>query len=268
MNKKPFISYLKTKVSQYKEKLFSHATLFTFFGVILLFFFWQVASVLMHSLIIASPKDTLIALYRMFGTEFFHEHFSVSLKRIFIGVSIGAMAGFALGIIAGLYENVKNLLEPFRWVLMSIPAVVVVVMAMLWFGMGTSMVVFITSVLLSPIVYVNTIKGMEMTDDNILEMAEIYRFSLWMKLKNIYVPAIIAPLSAAMAIVMGNGVRVVILSEVLGTNEGIGYALSSARTNLQVPELFACVFLSLIIVGLFEYLMLRPVQNYLLKWKT
>jgi hypothetical protein len=39
MNRKPFISYLKTKVIKYKEKLFSHATLFTFLGVILLFSF-------------------------------------------------------------------------------------------------------------------------------------------------------------------------------------------------------------------------------------
>lgn len=238
-------------------------------GILLLLLLWQLASETMSGLIIASPEDT----FQTFGkilirTDFLSSHFYISMQRIFFGVTLGATAGFVLGILAGVSRPFRLMLEPFRWVLMSVPAVIVIMVAMLWFGMGSAMVVFITSVLLSPIIYVSTIEGMSSVDPDLLEMAAIYRFSLWIKIRDIYLMSIAAPLASGVAIVVGNGVRVVILSEVLGANEGIGYVLSSARTNLDIPDIYALVLLSLLIVGITDFCLLKPVQNRIMRWRV
>jgi len=242
------------------------ANIFMALGFLLLLALWQILSLCIHDIILASPARALRALWEMIGTPTFDSQFRVTLGRIFLGIFLGGLFGFILGIAAGLNEDIKNILAPLRWLLLSISPVVLVVMAMLWFGMGSTMVVFITSVLVSPIVYVNTVAGIEMVDESLVEMARFYKFDLFMLIRHVYTPAIIGPLSAGMVLVTCMGARVVLLAEILGANEGIGYALGVTRSNMETPQLFAWVVVSLAIVGFIEFLILRPAERHFMRW--
>ncbi len=262
------MSYLKIVYTETTEYLKTKKFIYSVLGLVLLLALWQFASLMMHEIMIASPYDAFKALFRMFGTERFWEASWVTAQRALAGVLIGGFAGFVFGILAGLNENIKNLFEPMRWMIMSISPVIVVGIAMLMFGMGTQMVIIIAAILLAPIVYVNTIKGIEMVDENIIEMANVYKFSIRKKLAHIYIPALVGPLSAAMTIVVTAGMRMIVLAEVLGTNSGIGYEFSFAKTDMNTPEVFAWVIVTLVFVGIAEYLIFKPIENYLLRWKN
>lgn len=261
------MSYLKIVYTETTEYLKTKKFIYSVLGLVLLLALWQFASLMMHEIMIASPYDAFKALFKMFGTERFWEASWVTAQRALAGVLIGGFAGFILGILAGLNENIKNLFEPMRWMIMSISPVIVVGIAMLMFGMGTQMVIIIAAILLAPIVYVNTIKGIAMVDDNIIEMANVYKFSISKKLTHIYIPALVGPLSAAMTIVVTAGMRMIVLAEVLGTNSGIGYEFSFAKTDMNTPEVFAWVIVTLVFVGIAEYLIFKPIENYLLRWR-
>jgi len=236
-------------------------------GFICLIAVWSTLSYFLHEIVVASPVATVRAIWRMAQTEMFYSTFFTTFGRLMTGILVGCFIGFILGVIAGLNRFVKDVLEPLVWALMSIPPVIVTMLAMLWFGMGSAMVNFIASLLLSPFVYVNTLKGMEMIDTCILEMAKVYKYSFAMKLRYIYLPAISAPLFAGMTIVMGSGIRVVVLAELLGANDGIGFSVAMARSSLMIDELFAWAVVTLSIAAFLEYVVLRPVQNHLLRWK-
>lgn len=259
------IRYILDKI---RKDIFSRGTLFKLIGLLFILCCWQAATWSLGQLAIASPYQTFVAFFSMSLSDYFQDNFLITLRRLFFGIGIGSLVGFFLGISAGLYEDVKNFLELFIWILMSIPPVVVTVLAMLWFGMGSTMVVFIASLMLMPFVYINVIKGMELIDENLMEMTDIYRYSFLMKLWHLYIPAISAPLLAAMSIVTSNGVRVVVLAELLGALDGIGYAISITRSNLEVAELFAWVLATLLVVAFFQYVALKPLQEYFLRWKT
>lgn len=238
------------------------------FGLAALVVVWHIAAHLVGGIVLATPADTIIALLRLMSMGRFWHQLFVSFQRIVLGIAIGGMAGFLLGLAAGLNTVVKTALEPLRWTLMSIPAVVVVVMAMLWFGMGSTMVVSIAALLLAPIVYVSTVKGVEMVDGGIVRMARLYRFSRWMTIRHVYIPAIAGPLASGMAVAVGMGVRVVILAEVLGAAEGIGYALSLSQATIETADLYAWVLVSVGIVGFIEYAILKPVEQRAMRWRS
>ncbi len=241
---------------------------FTSLGVLLLLLVWTILSSLMHEIVLASPCQTLSAFVDMAGSEFFNRQFLVTLKRISIGVALGGGIGFFLGVAAGLNRDVKHLLEPLRWLIMSVPPVIVVVLAMLWFGMGSQMAVFIVSVMVAPTVYLNTARGIEMVDANLVDVSRFYRFSAMMLIKDVYIPAIAGPLSASIIMIARQGARVVVMAELLGANDGIGYALGITRSNLEIPELFAWVCTSLAIVAVFEFILFKPLQNHLTRWSA
>ncbi len=242
--------------------------IFTFAGVVLMLLVWHIASIFLHEVILVSPVKAFMTLSEMINTVQFRDATYESTIRMIAGIGIGGIFGFVLGIFAGLNSNIKYLLEPARWMIMSISPVIVVVLAMLWFGMGTQMVISISAFLLAPIVYVNTMKGIEMVDENLVEMTEVYNFSVFQKLIHVYIPALIGPLAAAMTIVIAMGVRMIILAELLGANSGIGYELSLARSQLNTPELYAWILVTLLIVGFAEFCIFKPLENYFLRWKS
>ncbi len=259
------IRFISNKI---KTSLLSRATCFKVLGMLAVLCLWQITTMTLGEIAVASPYQTFLAFSQLLTGDHFQSNFIVTLKRLFFGIGIGSLVGFSLGIIAGLYEDVKNFLELFIWVVMTVPPVVVTVLAMLWFGMGSSMVVFIAALMLMPFVYISVTEGMALIDENLAEMSEIYRYSFPMKLWHLYIPAISAPLLAALNIVLSNGIRVVVLAELLGALDGIGYAISITRSNLEVAELFAWVVATLLLVSFFQYIVFKPIQEYFLRWKN
>ena len=235
-------------------------------GAALLIGAWQIVAMVSGSLALASPAQTLLALGALVRSPDFNANFWISLARIAAALAVGGFAGFALGIAAGLNRDLHDLLEPLRWVTMSVPPVTVLVLGMLFLGAGSAMVVAFASLLIAPAVYVNTVKGMELVDKPLAEMARAFRFPFSMRLRHLYIPALSAPLAAAMIQVVCSAVRVVILAEVMGAAEGIGAAVARSGSSLEIPTLYAWVLLSIGLVAAFEYLLLRPVQERLLRW--
>ena len=261
------MQYFKQVFRDAVEYIKSDNFIYSALGVFLLFGLWQLASVYMHEIMLASPKQAFNELFNMVQTNRFWNACLITAKRAVSGILLGGIVGFIFGIFAGLNENIKDLFEPMRWMIMSISPIIVVGIAMMWFGMGSEMVIFIAAFLLSPIVYVNTIKGIEMVDEKIVDMANVYKFSTFQKLRHIYIPALVGPLSAAMTIVITAGMRMIILAEVLGTNSGIGYEFSFAKSDMNTPQIFAWLIVTLVFVAIAEYLFFKPLENYFLRWK-
>ena len=231
-------------------------------GIVLLFLGWELLARHFSGLVVAGPAETLAALAGLFRDEtFLARHLLPTLKRIGMALGFGVGFGAATGVLAGFCEPVRLVLAPARWILTSIPGVIIVVVFMLWFGMGTVMVVCITATMVAPIVYVNVADGMMSVDRNLLEMARVYRLPLRMRLARIYTMALAGPLLSGVVIATGNGIRLVVLAEMLGANEGIGHALAISRTNLQTDELYALTLLAMLIIGAVEVVLLRPARK-------
>ena len=222
---------------------------------------WQLLSLYTHPLVLSSPLDTVKAFYGLLLDRDFYTHFWLSLQRVGSGVAVAGMMGISIALIAFTKPYIEVILEPFRWVLMSISPVVVVIFAMLWFGLGSAMVVFLVSILLIPVVYVNTLENLKAIDKEFIEVAIVYRLNLMLRLRYIYIPAIIPSLIVSFIYLCAMGVRVSILAEVLGANDGIGYALSNARINLEIAELFALAIVTLIMVSFFENLIVGYIKK-------
>lgn len=236
-------------------------------GVLLILAGWELAARYMGPLLMATPMQTLRAAATLVQSAAFREHAGASLTRIAMGVGTGCLIGFSLGVLAGHDARLRGLLEPLRWLLMAIPPVIVVVLAMLWFGLGSSMVIFITVLMMVPGMYVNTVKGMLLVDRSLVEMTHVYRFGPWLRLRHLYLPALAAPLTAALLIATCGGVRLVVMAEVLGADSGAGFALANARITFDSGELYAWVILILLLVAALEFALLQPVQRRLTQWQ-
>lgn len=120
---------------------------------------------------------------------------------------------------------------------------------------------------MAPGMYVNTVKGMLQVDRQLIEMTHVYRYGYWRRLRHLYLPALTAPLTAALLIATCGGVRLVVMAEVLGADSGAGYALANARSTFDSGELYAWIILILLLVALLEFALLQPLQRRLGRWQ-
>lgn len=236
-------------------------------GIGIFFLIWQTLAWVFHEIVIASPSQTFYSLGRMVQTSAFWKNVFITVERFGVSLFLGSLGGFAAGLAAGLNAGVRWLLEPLRWCLMTMPPVILVVVGMIWFGMGNVQTIFVTALLIMPIVYINTIEGIEAVDTRLLEMGTVYRAHLRLFLEDIYLPGIGGHVLAGLTIAAGLGIRIVILAELLGAHSGIGHAFALARINLDTPALFAWVIVSLTMVGVIDLAILQPVRKHLTKWK-
>ncbi len=214
-------------------------------GIVLLFLCWWLVSLVFDEIIIASPVKTISSLAAMMITGTFWKSVGITFERFALSLVFGSLLGLVFGIAAGLKQQIRWILEPFRWILMTVPPAVLVVVSMIWFGMGCVQTIFVTSLLILPIIYVNTLAGIDAVDQQLVEMATIYRASTTMLIRELYLPGVGGHLLAGLSLAAGMGIRIVVLAELLGAYSGIGYEFALARTNLDTPVLFAWVIVCL-----------------------
>lgn len=236
-------------------------------GIVVLLLGWQLSAQHLGELVMATPEQAWQAMWHILLHPDSRDQLWISAERMLKGILLGVGIGFTLGMAAGFNSAIRMLLVPVRWILMAIPPVILVVLAMLWLGLGSDLVIFITASLLAPGIYVNTEKAIRMVDPRLLEMTHVYQFSSRQRLLRLYIPSIAAPLSAALLIALCNGVRIVVLAEVLGSEDGIGYAIAAARSNFDSHQLYGWVLIVLLLVAALEWLILQPLQHRLTRWQ-
>ena len=236
-------------------------------GIIALIGVWQLLSVVFREVIVASPGTTTLTLLKLVLDGELWAHLWISLQRLLIGLFLGSMVGLCLGIGAGLNRRVRSLLEPARWAVMTIPAVVIAVLGMLWFGMGATNVIFMAAIIVVPFTYVSALEGVLSIDKKLIEMANVFKVPRTMLLREVYLPGIGAAIMAGLTLTAGIGVRGTILAEFLGAHDGIGHKLSMAWMHLNTPELFAWIIVCFALLGILELGILKPIRDHLMKWK-
>jgi len=241
--------------------------LFALLGVAAILVGWQLLSFWVNPAIVASPAATGRAIARLAADGTLWIQLLITLKRLVIALAIGAVVGLGLGVLAGLEPRLRSVLEPLRWVGMTIPAVIIAVLAGLWLGLGDVAVIFVVTVIVVPGMYINTVAGVLAVDPRLIEMGRVYGFSRRLLFKDVYLPGIASPVIAGLTLAAGIGVRAVVLAEVIGAMEGIGYSFSRANSFLLTPELFAWVVLLIALMGGLDFGVLRPLRRRALRWR-
>lgn len=241
--------------------------LYAIAGAVAIVVVWQLVSLVTSPYNVASPAETAVALAGLaWGSKLWIE-LLITLERLVIGLAIGAAAGFVLGVLAGIEPRLRSFLEPLRWVVMTIPAVIIAGLSMVWFGLGTFTVIFMVAVIVFPTMFVNTVAGVLAIDPRLTEMGRVYRFPRRLMLTEVYLPGIASPALAGLTLSAGIGVRAVVLGEVLGAMSGIGHAFSRAMSWLETPELFAWIVVLLALMGALEFGVIRPLKKRVMRWR-
>ncbi len=185
-----------------------------------------------------APKTVWDAFVSMASGGVFWSDLKVSLTRAFTGFIIGAVFGVALGLLTGQTKFFSFLLQPLFTVLRPIPAIALVPVAIVWFGIGESSKYFVVGYAVFLTTWLNTHHGVHYVPKTYILAAR----SLGASRKRIF-PEVLVP-AAAPYIVAGLrlGATVAFLAlvaaELTGASAGIGFRLQEARQFIRTDRMF------------------------------
>lgn len=240
---------------------------YTFLGVLIIVLGWHLLAMHYNRVLMPSPADTIRAFIDICSSGELIENLKISFNRQIMGLAVGVILGIGTGIVAGINHKIELIIQPLIKTLLAVPAIVFVVMAMVWFGMGSTMAIFLVSLLVYPTMHVNTVQGLKSIDRNLLEMAKVYRLPAIIKIKKIYLPGITYSVVAGFSLATASSVRLTIMAELLGAREGIGQKIAISRAYLETENLFAWVLVLIFIIVCLEWFIIRPLNKFSSRWK-
>lgn len=250
-----------------KNSMPNRKTYITILSVAILLTVWECASLVAGSAqLLPGPLSTMkSAALILLGKDFLSTAGATVLRGI-AGFAAAAAAGILLGIAGGMKSALHTLFRPWIVVIRSTPVVAVVLLAIIWLD-ENSVPVFIAFMTMFPIIYLNVVEGIRNVDRKNVEMACFYGIHGWKLLREVHLPAIAPFLFSGLSTAAGIGWRAVVVGEVLSLPQyGIGTAMRSAQTFLQVDVLIAWTFVTILIGAIFEWLTGVAEKNTI-KWK-
>lgn len=236
-------------------------------SVFLFFALWDVGNQVYGDFILPSPLIVLKETYTMLASGQILPELFLTVKRVFWGFGFSFLIGSILGLCAGFFVTASLLARPYATIFMGTPPIAWIVLAMIWFGLGDNTVIFTVIVASFPIIFIGALQGTRTLEGDLQEMADSFHVPFFMKLKELYMPHIFSYIFPAWVSALGMSWKIVVMAELLSTNDGLGAALGIARSQLDTPVALALVVLLIGSLMIAEYLILEPIKREVEAWR-
>ena len=228
---------------------------------------WDFGAQVYGEFILPSPLQTFATLSEMLQTETVWAEILITTKRALFGFLISVVIGSVLGLIAGLFATASMMSRPIVTILMGMPPIAWIVLAMIWFGMSDNTIIFTIVVASFPLVFVGALQGTRTIEDDLKEMCDSFHLPPLMKFTNLYFPHIFSYIFPAWISALGMSWKIVVMAELLASNNGVGAMLANARAQLDTPTALALVVVMIGTLMLIEYVVLEPIKREVELWR-
>ncbi len=189
----------------------------------------------------------------------------VSLQRAVAGYLLAALVCIPLGIVMGLWNQVYRMLELIIEMARPIPPPVIVPVAMLFFGLGDEMKIFVIAFSCAWPVLLNTYDGVRSVDRVLMHTGSTFGLSRGKTITRIVFPAALPQIMTGLRVSLGIMLILVVISEMVGSSDGIGYFVLDSQRRFKVDQMYAGM-LALAITGYALNQLFLLLYNSILAW--
>lgn len=230
-------------------------------AVIFALLVWQTASVAVNqSILLVSPIDVALRLTTIWQVEGFASSIWFSFYHIAGGFLLALVSGILLAALSGRFKWVETALWPFMITVKTVPVASFVVICLIWLS-AQNLSVFISFLIVLPVVYGNVLQGIKSEDGKMLEVAEVFRMPVLRRILYIHMPQLKPFILSACATALGMSWKAGIAAEIIGTPDGsIGKQLYYAKIYLDTDDLLCWTVIIVIVSVAFEKLFMLALR--------
>lgn len=234
---------------------------------------WQIATTywLTHARLFPSPATVAQEVVNILKGEgpvnSTYVDAAATFRRIITAFVLSFVIGASLGVLAGRKAAVFHFVSTPMWVSMAVPSVVWAFIFVVMLGTGDIVPVAALMALLIPNVLITVAEGTKALSKELGEMAVSFGTSTWQRVREVYLPQLTPYLFSSARVSFGLAMKVAVVAEVIGLEEGIGYELDYWYTQTVLAPIVAWG-LVLVAIGLaVDHLVFSPLERRVSRWR-
>jgi len=186
---------------------------------------------------------------------------------VLIAFALAMALGTLLGVWMGRSRLANALLDPLLVLFLNLPALVTIILLYVWFGLVEAAAVLAVVVNKVPNVAVTVREGARSLDPKLEQMARVYGFGRWQRIAHVWLPQLFPYLMAATRGGLALIWKIVLVVELLGRSDGIGFQLHMAFQVFDVASILAYSLAFIAVVQLIELALLQPLERRASAWR-
>lgn len=172
-----------------------------------------------------------------------YAHLAASFVRAVSGFAIAAVFAIPLGLLVGRLTAVREYVDPIIRSLYPIPGIAWIPLAILWFGLGNTAVIFVVFIAEFFPLYFNTEAGARSINPVLVDAGRCFGATRLTLFRRVILPASIPYIITGMRIALGGAWRMIVAGEMLASQTGIGSVLMESRFQFRANDLMMAMIL-------------------------
>lgn len=228
---------------------------------------WQVAATLAPTRTLPPPSDVLAFVLRELSEGDMLLNLAATSLRVAASFVVAMALGSALGVALGRYRALDRSLDLWLILLLNTPALVITVLCYLWLGLTELAAIVAVALNKLPNVAVVLREGARSLDPALDEMSAAYRFPFTIWFRHVLCPQLepyfVAAARSGLALVW----KIVLVVELLGRPNGVGYAISYYFQLFEVRAVLGYSLAFSVVMLAVEFLLIQPLDAHARRWR-
>ena len=229
---------------------------------------WLIAADLAESRLLPTPWAVVLAIFYNISEGELLPHVGITLARVGVSFFIAMAFGTALGMIMGSNRRWDVALDGPLVFALNIPALVVIILCYIWFGLGEFAAILAVAINKFPVVVVTMREGARAVDSDLLQVAKAFRIDRRRTFFRIYLPQLFPYLLASARSGLALVWKIVLVVELLGRSDGVGFQLGMFFQFFDITNILAYSFAFISVVMAIELVLMAPIDRRLSEWRT
>ena len=195
-------------------------------------------------------------------------HIAITLARIVVSFAAAMVAGIGIGLAMGLNRLVERSLLAVIPLLLTMPTILMVFLAVMWFGFSEAGSLVAVMAVVAPYVAVNIFEGARAMDKSLIEMAVTFKAQRLLLIRKVYLPQLMPYIFSAFRYAFGVTWKVVALAETFGLKHGIGYMFFFWFSQFNMSQTLAWIIMFVVLMLILEHGVFARLESRAFAWRA
>ena len=228
---------------------------------------WQIAAHFGNPRLLPGPMAVFATMKSEAASGALFVALGATLARVAAAFILAMAAGSAIGYAMGRNAMVDRVADPWIIVLLNLPALVIIVLAYVWAGLNEAAAIGAVALNKLPITVVTIREGVRALDARLDEMARVFGFSRARRLSHVVAPQLAPFFATATRAGLSLVWKIVLVVELIGRPNGVGFEINVAFQLFDVPLLLAYALRFTAIMLIIDTLMVQPFERHVSRWR-
>lgn len=188
-----------------------------------------------------------------------------SMARFAYGLGIALVIGITVGTVLGLVPTLRRAFDPILDFFRALPKPALLPLAIVIFGVGDGMKIFIIAFGTVWPILLNTTDGVRGVDPMLHDMARVFGLTRWQRLWQIILPAASPQMFVGIRLSLSIGLILMVVSEMVASTNGLGFFVLLSQQTFAIPQMWSGIIL-LGIIGYAVNLVFLAFERRVLRW--